>query len=63
MLTHRYTLELGERGLEVRELQGVWPIVLVGSSQHFEYFKNLVDLAVAHEQGLALDHLCEDAAG
>lgn len=63
MFSHRDSSELGESSFEVLKLEGVRPIVFVGSSKHFENFENLVYLAITHEQGPSLNHLSEDTAG
>lgn len=62
MLLHGHASELGKGCFEVFELQRVRPVILIGRAQYFENLKNLVDLTVTHEEGLALDHLREDAA-
>ena len=61
VVLHGNAVELGERHLEVLQLQRVWPVVFVRRSQHLEDLEDLVDLTVAHKQRLPLDHLCEDA--
>lgn len=63
VVCHVHGLELGEGGLEVGQLEGVGPIILVRGAQHFKYFEDLVDFRVSHEEGLLLHHLGENAAG
>ena len=63
MVLHWDASELGEGWLEVLQLEGIWPVIFMGGSQHLEYLEDLVNFTVAHEQGLLLGHLCEDAAG
>ena len=62
MLNHCHALKLRERLLEIRQLQAVWPVVLVGCAQDFEDFEYLVNLTVAHEKRSSLTHLCENAS-
>lgn len=62
MLVHWDASEFGKGGLHVRELEGIRPVVLVGCSQHSEYFEDLVDLRIAHEQGSLLEHLSKNTA-
>lgn len=54
--------EAREGWFEVRELEGIWPVVLVWGAKHLEYFEDLVDFTVAHEKGFLLSHFCENAA-
>ena len=61
VLLHGNSAELGEARLVVRQLQGVGPVVLIGRTEHLEYFENLIDLTVAGEQRSLLSHLGEDA--
>lgn len=61
VFSHGDSSELGEGRFEVLELEGVRPVVFVGSSEHLEDFENLVNLAVTHEQGASLNHFSEDA--
>ena len=49
MVLHGDASELRERGLEVLQLQSIWPVVLVRSSQDFENFEDLIDFTVSHE--------------
>lgn len=62
VLLHGNAVELGEGRLEVRQLQGIGPVVLVGRAEHFEYFEDLIDLTVAGEKRSLLRHLSENAA-
>ena len=61
MLLHGNASKLREGRLEVWQLQGVRPVVLVGRTQDLEDFEDLIDLAVSHEERLLLSHLSEDA--
>jgi len=60
LLVH-LALPLGETGLEVREGGDAGPLGLGRGAEHAEDLEDLVDLAVAREQGLARRHLREDA--
>lgn len=62
MLAQGHAAELREGRLEVRKLQGVWPVAGVRSSQNFEYLEDLVNLGITHEQRPSLEHLCEYAS-
>ena len=62
MLLHWDTVEFGEAGFEVGQLQSIRPIVLVGRAKHFEYFENLIDFTVAGEEWSLLSHFSENAA-
>jgi len=62
VLNHGHAAELRERRFEVVQLQGVWPVVFVWSSEHLENFEDLIDFTVAHEQWPSLNHLSENAA-
>lgn len=62
MVLHGNTAELWEAGLKVRELQGVGPVLLVGSSQHFKDLEDLIDLGVTSEERFLLRHFSENAA-
>ena len=62
MVLHGNTAELREAGLKVRELQGIGPVLLVGSSQHFKDLEDLIDLGVTGEKWFLLRHFSENAA-
>tara|TARA_B110000305_G_C19291655_1_gene564503 strand:+ start:249 stop:542 length:294 start_codon:yes stop_codon:yes gene_type:complete len=62
MVLHGNTAELREAGLKVRELQGIGPVLLVGSSQHFKDLEDLIDLGVTGEKRFLLRHFSENAA-
>ena len=61
VVAQRDTFPFRKCRLEVRKLQSVRPVTLVGSSENFEYLEDLVDLGVAHEQGSFLGHFSENA--
>ena len=61
VLGHLDGAELGEARFEVLQLEGIGPVLLIGSPQHLKNLENLVDLRVTHEQGPALHHFGEDA--
>ena len=62
MLFHWDSSPLGERLLEGRQVERIWPVAFARCSQDFENLKDLVDLTVTSEQGSALSHLGEDAS-
>ena len=62
VLLHWDSSELWEGGLEIVELESIRPIILVRGSKDLEYFEDLVDFTVTHEQRSLLGHLGEDAA-
>ena len=49
MVLHWDASEFRERGLEVLQLQSIWPVVLVRGSQDLENFEDLIDFTVSHE--------------
>lgn len=51
-----------ERALEILVFQRLWPVVVIGSALHLEYFEDLIYLRITNEQCLPLGHLCVDAA-
>lgn len=53
---------LGETGLEVGQVDDVRPYGLCRRAERAEDLENLVDLAVAREDGLAVAHFGKDAA-
>lgn len=59
---HWYTFELRKSGLEVFQLQSIRPVVLVRCTKNFEYFEDLVNFAVTHEERLPLHHLSENTS-
>lgn len=61
VLCHGHAAELREGWFEIVQFQGIRPIILIGSSQDFEYFEDLVDFRITHEERPTLDHLREDA--
>ena len=62
MLRHGQPSELRESSLEVRQFEGVRPVVLVGSAEHLEDLEDLVNFTVSREERSLLSHLSEDAA-
>ena len=48
--------------LEVREVADAGPCFLVRCAEVAEHAEQLVDFAVAGEEGAAVDHLCKDAS-
>jgi len=62
MLLHRNTFPFGKARLKVWQFKGIWPVILSRGPQNFEYFEDLIDLTIAHEQRFLLCHLCENTA-
>ena len=43
MLAERDSFPLRKGGLEIRKLQGVGPVTIIGSAKNFEDFEDLID--------------------
>jgi hypothetical protein len=56
------SIPLREGGLEIGQLQSIWPVCLIWSSENLEDLKDLIDLRVSHEERAFLSHFGEDAS-
>ena len=63
VLDHWHAAELRESRFEVIKLQGIWPVIFIGSTKDLKDFEYLIDLRITHEKRSTLHHLGKDATG